>query len=152
MIVDGGADEDIGRALLDSVSAGIETYGDYAVEVLDSGGQPHIVRFDRPIPVTIYMEIELETTPAFVRASEAEIKNKLIAFLGGTDTEGTLHPGLGVTDEVPHSALLAKIHEVEGVRSARLYLGREWDSLAEENLVLRLKEKPVTYPEAIRFV
>src|SRR5690606_41362339 len=39
VLVLGGADEDVAAAILDTVAAGIETYGNVEVDIHDAGGQ-----------------------------------------------------------------------------------------------------------------
>lgn len=65
LCVDGGVDEDIGLALLESKSAGANWNGAESVAVTDpSSGQSYTVNFARPTPVDIYFRITVrEVTP-----------------------------------------------------------------------------------------
>lgn len=82
IIVEGGANQDIGNTIWASQPAGIQSYGTTSVTVTDAGGFPQTVYFSRPVP--IYMWIDLtysvfteESLPA--NASDA-IEAALLAY------------------------------------------------------------------------
>lgn len=62
-VVEGGSAADIGKAIWRTHAGGITTYGDEAVMVYDSQTIPHIMRFNRPAAVTIYLQIKVTANP-----------------------------------------------------------------------------------------
>ena len=59
VICDGGDNEAIARAILDKKAGGIETAGDVSVNVLGEYGDQIIVKFSRPEPVLVWVQVEL---------------------------------------------------------------------------------------------
>lgn len=64
VLVRNGTDADIAQAIFESVAAGTYTYGNQTSEVVDSEGNPQIVRWSRPEEVPIYATIVLRYNPA----------------------------------------------------------------------------------------
>lgn len=59
IVVDGGADQDIGDKLWEVKGGGIGTFGDSTATVTDSNGDLQSVHFTRPVDVDIYVGCEL---------------------------------------------------------------------------------------------
>ena len=57
--VEGGTDEAIANKIWDLKPAGIETYGDTSVYILDLNGETQLVRFARPDSLLIWVKAEL---------------------------------------------------------------------------------------------
>ena len=62
-VVAGGNPQDIGATIWRTHAGGITTYGSQAVTVNDSQGIPHIMRFNRPTEVPIYLQIKVTANP-----------------------------------------------------------------------------------------
>jgi uncharacterized phage protein gp47/JayE len=62
-VVAGGNPQDIGTTIWRTHAGGITTYGSQAVTVNDSQGIPHIMRFNRPTEVPIYLQIAVTANP-----------------------------------------------------------------------------------------
>jgi uncharacterized phage protein gp47/JayE len=58
--VHGGRDQDVARALFDTLAAGIETLGESTEEVTDSTGTRHVLRFARPRSALLRLAYTLE--------------------------------------------------------------------------------------------
>ena len=62
-VVAGGNPQDIGATIWRTHAGGITTYGSQAVTVNDSQGISHIMRFNRPTEVPIYLQITVTANP-----------------------------------------------------------------------------------------
>ena len=62
-VVAGGNPQDIGATIWRTHAGGITTYGTQAVTINDSQGIPHIMRFNRPTEVPIYLQITVTANP-----------------------------------------------------------------------------------------
>ncbi len=62
-VVAGGSPQDIGATIWRTHAGGITTYGSQTVTVNDSQGIPHIMRFNRPTEVPIYLQITVTANP-----------------------------------------------------------------------------------------
>lgn len=56
-LVVGGEDADIGRAIFDSMAAGIQAWGNIEVDVVDGNGDHQVVGFSRPVPKYLWIKI-----------------------------------------------------------------------------------------------
>lgn len=62
-VVAGGSPQDIGATIWRTHAGGITTYGSQTVTVNDSQGIPHLMRFNRPTEVPIYLQITVTANP-----------------------------------------------------------------------------------------
>ncbi|MGG1569102.1 baseplate J/gp47 family protein, partial [Peribacillus frigoritolerans] len=90
----GGERQAVAETLFDSVAGGIETVGQESVMVEDISGILHEVRFDYAALVNIQVSLSIKTNSSFTTDGQNQLKNSLIEFIGGTDTQGTFWPGL----------------------------------------------------------
>lgn len=61
VVIKGGLDQDIAKALLKYKPIGIGTHGRTSISVKDSQNQPHLIKFSRPIKRYIWLKIIIET-------------------------------------------------------------------------------------------
>jgi len=134
VVVLGGVDEDIAKAIHRTIAAGIEPYGDVEVPVEDVGGEMQLIRFSRAQPVTIYVVANIQTTAAFPADGEAQIKDAIIRYIGGVDSHGEVHMGLGLREDVVWTAVIAAVRSVPGVWDAEVLIGIDLDDLGSENV------------------
>jgi uncharacterized phage protein gp47/JayE len=62
-VVDGGESDEIGLTIWQKKSAGIDTFGSQSVTINDSQGFPHVINFNRPLVVNIYLNITVTEYP-----------------------------------------------------------------------------------------
>jgi len=62
VVVEGGADADIAKAIFESVSGGIETHGAVSVQHVDSHGNAHTIKFDRVADVLLWVTVTVTTS------------------------------------------------------------------------------------------
>lgn len=80
-LVQGGADQDLWDQLLDSVAAGIATYGTESGTALDSEGTSHTMKFSRPDEINIYVIINLIIdSDTYPTDGDAQVKAAIIAW------------------------------------------------------------------------
>ncbi len=83
-LVQGGIDAAIAAAIAATVAAGIVTIGTTTVNVTDSQGHVHAVKFSRPVAVTIWLDLAVTYDPLLfptdLAAGEAAIKDALALF------------------------------------------------------------------------
>ena len=73
VMVDGGADEDIAKAIVAIRTGGIRLYGNVLVNVFGKYGDVLPVRFNRPEPVYIWIKVELDRGNNAIDPNYAEI-------------------------------------------------------------------------------
>lgn len=62
-VVQGGDEEEIANMIWKKKAAGIDTYGETSIEILDTQGIPHTINFNRPTDVPIYLRCVLHEDP-----------------------------------------------------------------------------------------
>lgn len=80
IVVQGGADQDIGDEIWDVVAAGIKTIGGVDVTVVDNQGDSHTVKFSRPTEVDIYVEVTLTTNALFPTDGLQQVEDAILAY------------------------------------------------------------------------
>lgn len=62
-VVAGGDADEIGAVIWQKKAAGIDTFGSQSVAVTDSQGFNHTINYNRPIPVYVWLDIEITEYP-----------------------------------------------------------------------------------------
>ena len=62
-VVAGGDADEIGEIIWQKKAAGIDTFGSQSVSVTDSQGFSHTINFNRPIPVYVWLDVEITEYP-----------------------------------------------------------------------------------------
>lgn len=62
-VVNGGDADEIGAVIWEKKAAGIDTFGSQNVSVTDSQGFIHTINFNRPIPVYVWLNVEITEYP-----------------------------------------------------------------------------------------
>jgi uncharacterized phage protein gp47/JayE len=114
VVVEGGLDVDIASAIFQYKAAGIDTHGAVVLDVIDSEGTDHEIRFDRPTPRYIWVKVVVTVMTSgeetFPPDGLSRIRTNILA-------EGE---ALGVGRDVIWQRFLQAIHAVGGVASADL--------------------------------
>lgn len=114
VVAEGGLDTDIAQTIFTYKAAGIDTHGAVVVEVLDAEGTEHTIRFDRPTPLYIWIEVVVTLLPSeeepFPPDGFTQIAQNLLAAGNA----------LGVGQDVIWQRLLRAVHAVSGVSEADL--------------------------------
>ena len=105
VVIEGGAGQFIGEAIFKNKAAGIGTVGAQAVTVEDGNGFNHIIKFQRPVQVPIYITVDIEVQPDFEANGVDKIKGALFNFF---------KDNYGLGDDVIYSRLYTPINSVKG--------------------------------------
>lgn len=106
----------IGDTLFDVKPAGIQTFGNQDVDVIDSNGDTQTVHFNYPTSVDIHMIVNItestDTGETLPIDWEDQVKANLVAYFSGLD--------LG--QDVVFQKLFAPIYSVPGIAAVDLYI------------------------------
>lgn len=121
VIAEGGLDVEIAQAIYDAKAAGIDTHGAFAVPVTGALGLQTVVRFDRPVPVYVWIKAAITlldpSEQAFPDAGLVDIEEGLAAF-GGQ---------LEIGDDVVWQSFFRAVYSVPGVAYANLTFATSTD-------------------------
>lgn len=114
VIAEGGLDVEIAQAIYDSKAAGIATHGAFSVPVTGALGLQAVVRFDRPVPVYVWIKAGITLLDpdeqSFPDAGFTDIQEALAQF--GAQLE--------IGDDVVWQAFYRAVYTVSGVAYASL--------------------------------
>jgi uncharacterized phage protein gp47/JayE len=121
-VVAGGADADIAAKIWEVQPSGIASYGNTEVVVLDSAGDEQTVKFSRPVPKYIWVNMVLTLYPEelFPADGPEQIKAAVVAWAQDEYSNGV---------DVIHQRLFIPIFTVPGIRGIELELGATDDPL-----------------------
>lgn len=124
-VVEGAEDQAIADQLWLVKPAGIRTLGTESVEITDSQGQTHNIRFSRPTALLIYIEIDLTVDETFPANGEASVRQALI------DAGNAL--GIG-KEVVVMPYLVAALADIPGILDLELLIGTAPNPTESDNI------------------
>lgn len=145
-IVDGGDVTDIAQTIRGNKGQGTATYGTTSVTVLDTYGNPHVIRFSRSTDVPIFGHITLKAFTGYTSQIGVQIQQAVADYING----------LTIGDDVLLSRIYspANLGVVSG-GNARYYdiqellIGKSAGSVAAANIIIAYNESASCKPENI---
>lgn len=116
-LVLGGDDNDIAKEIWLSKPAGIQTYGNTTVQVIDSQEKPHTIEFSRSTNLFIYTSITLTVNDNYLSNYTDIIKNLIVNKINS----------IGVGVDVIYQSLFASVYSVPGIENAVIKLASSLD-------------------------
>ncbi|WP_214797672.1 baseplate J/gp47 family protein [Exiguobacterium sp. s5] len=136
----GGIDEDIAQTIYDTKPAGIRAFGAITTNIVDSMGSVHTIGFDRPDTVEVYVDVTLVTNEFFPADGFAKVETNIIKYIGGTDADGNGYLGLGLSDDVILTRIVAAAHQVDGIEDVIVKLGTAPDPTGTTNIAITSRQ------------
>lgn len=106
----GGTDDDIAQAIWGAKSTGIKTDGLASGTALDRSGREKTIYFERPTLVAVTVTIVLTKTTEFTADANA-VRDLIVEYIGGTDTNGNALKGLSVNQKLIRLEIASRILE-----------------------------------------
>lgn len=113
-IVLGGVGSNIAEAIWENKPMGILSFGDTQVTIYDSQGYAHVIGYQRPDPVPIYITINITADTNFPSTGPDEIKSALINYFDQNQSIG---------EDVVYSRLYTPINSIENFQVDSLRIG-----------------------------
>jgi uncharacterized phage protein gp47/JayE len=133
VVVSGGTDIDIAKAIYSKKPGGIKAYGTTVVQLKDSKGYPHDIGFTRPVDTPIYITVQFKRYGGSSNDSKSGIMNAIITHIN------SLQPG----ERVIWSKIFKPIQEaVQQIEVDSLSIGLSTDNLSTATLELDITQKP----------
>jgi uncharacterized phage protein gp47/JayE len=125
-VVLGGEDVDIAKMIWSKKPAGIEPYGSISVIIQDSEGIDQLVKFSRPTPVYVFVEITitLDASNTYPVNGDEVIKNSVLEKI----------KALNVGQDVIYQSFYQSVFSVSGIESATIQIGGTTDELTPPTL------------------
>ena len=139
-IIVGGVSSTIAQTIWENKPVGILSYGNTQVNILDSQGIGHLISFERPAPVEIYIKLELVVDSGFPSDGATRIKQALIDYFAANYTIG---------EDIIYSRLYSPINSVPGHFVDSLTIGTAEDTTATTNIAIPFNKIYSLQPENI---
>jgi hypothetical protein len=150
VIVYGGDPELIGRVIYDRTPVGVELVGNVQVLVPGVNGQLFPVKFFRPTLKRLHAVVSVFPMVSFPYNGVQLVKDALVEFVGGVDSQGQEHAGSPPGQTLFHSQAIQHIRErVPSIYDIELLWGYEGQGAVEDPLVVKSLWKPFIAPEDI---
>ena len=143
-----GNPREVAAAILETKSAGIQSFGTEIISLNDSRGFPQLIGFTKVQDIPIWVDVELFRNPSFRPGYETTIRTKIIAYIGGLDIDGTEYRGLGLGQDVAHSRIVAETRD-NGVTDARVRISTDGMNWVESNIPVPVMQIAVTDYEKV---
>ncbi|CAP41328.1 baseplate J/gp47 family protein [Bordetella petrii] len=121
VVVDGGLDDEIGDAIFRTKAGGIDTYGSVVVSVEDDEGANHLIRFDRPAPVYVWVKASLTLLPASEQEFPTDGYARVAAAILAT---GQAHQ---ISQDVLQQRFFCAIYQTQGIAMVDLVFAHSTD-------------------------
>lgn len=141
-VVWGGDEQEVVETIFRYKGAGIQSFGDIYVDVVDSKQRTHPIGYSRPIEVPIYVRATLTVNSDFNSLTEA--RSVIIEYIGGRDEDGTEYDGLGINSDVIAFRAAMAVGELEGVEDVDIQLSTDGETFSYSNIPISRKELSVT--------
>lgn len=130
-IVLGGIDSEVANTIWKRKPMGIKSYGNTSVVIYDSQGFSHSIGFERPVPIPIYININLTTDSNYPESGDDEIKTNLISYFS---------QNFGIGDDVVYSRLYTPINNVTGHQVNSLTIGTSANPSGMSNIPIAFNQ------------
>lgn len=129
-IVSGGLDEEIAKKIWEVKPAGIEPTGNRLITLIDSSGFKQLIPFTRPVPILVWLTIDLDVGEAFPPDGTESLEKGILVGM----------KKYGVGESVMIQRFFSSVYSVPGVKNAVVLMGKSADECVEENLILSVRE------------
>ncbi|MFX1587235.1 MAG: baseplate J/gp47 family protein [Promethearchaeota archaeon] len=133
-VVSGGDEQEIAEKIWENMPSGIESHGDVTKTVTDSTGRTQTIKFSRPSPIDIYVEVDytLNTEETFPTNGEETIKENIVEYCEDIFSIG---------DDVIRQKLTIPIYEVPGIKDITIRLSTSGGGpFLEQNITIAADE------------
>jgi uncharacterized phage protein gp47/JayE len=142
VLVDGGTSVEIARAIWDNRGAGVASVGNTTVTITDKFGYEREIKFSRPTPVNIYIQLELTTDQNFPENGEDLIREAIINYVDG----------LSIGQDVLYSRLYTPVNSIPGHQVDSMLIGTTNPPVTMTNVVIPFDGVGQVLPENITFI
>lgn len=134
IVVEGGDEDDIAEAIFDTVGAGITFVGDITKTVKDDQNFDQTIKFSRPTPVEIWVEMDLTTDENF---PEDGLDLAEAAIL---DYASELQIGDDVVVHGSAPSLECSVNEIPGIVDIAIRVGKTSSPTLDDNIEIEPRE------------
>lgn len=123
VLTNGANPDDIAQSILETRSAGIQSYGNFSGTATLEGGEEYSEYYDEADDTQIYIDASLDVTDTFPADGDEQVKENILHYIGGIKNDGTSVSGLSIGNDVLYDMVFSAAMNVQGVRRADVKIG-----------------------------
>ncbi len=139
IVVEGGANEDIASTIFEHKSGGIKTAGNIEINVSDSQGMSHVVRFSRPEIVSVFVRFVIVTNANYNPESDQIIKGRAVSMILGLSLGASIYGW----------KLSAAAADISGIESIDCFLGLTPGNTTSSKITLEAAQRAYIEPSGV---
>lgn len=141
-VIHGGNSLEIADTIWKVKPAGIQTHGNTILNVRDSQGLPHEIKFSRPKDINIYFKIDIshEENGSIAFDTDIKIAESIAEYFKNNYSVG---------DDVTYSRMYLPIQSVSGFQVDSLLIGDSEDNLGTSNINIKFDQIARVLPQNI---
>lgn len=138
-VILGGIGSEIATTIWRNKPLGIRSHGNTSVTIFDSQSFPHVISFERPNPVPIFITLNITVDNRFPAEGAVEIRNQLVEYFANH----------GIGNDVIYSRLFTPINKVAGHQVDSMFIGTSSNPTQTRNIVIPFNALATVNPENI---
>lgn len=136
----GGEDKEIAEMIFSKKPVGIGLVGDVVQTIEDISNVEHAVKFNRPIEIATYYNINLTTNSSFPSNGVAQVKTAILQYVGGLDADNIYYSGLSMGEDVIHTKLIKQVLTIDGIEDFSLEMSNDNATFSTANIEIASNE------------
>lgn len=127
VVVQGGDEDEIAKAIFESKPAGIETCGDITKEITDTQGFSYDIKFSRPLEIEIYIIVNLSVNENYPEDGDEKAKQEILDY--GNKLE------IG-EDIIVYPKLVSVLNNIPGITDIEVAIGTAPNPISDNNITI----------------
>jgi len=136
-VVTGGSDSDIGESIWKKKPAGIQSFGNQSVNILDSQGFSHAIGFSRPTTIPIFVIVTISRDADYPGDGDEAIKQAIVDYANG---DLVANEGFFLGDDVIQSRLFTPVNSIPNHDIVSITIGTSPNPLSSANISISATE------------
>jgi uncharacterized phage protein gp47/JayE len=132
VVISGGDEAQIAQTIWASKTGGTEVAGTEEYIIIDEVGNEQVMKFSRPIDVTIKVAVYITPLSGYSFSTASLIKEAVLDYLNDE---------IAVGGDIINSALYTPLNEIGGFAIDRIELAKGNEALAEKSIYLEFNER-----------
>lgn len=143
----GGEDKDISKTIYDNKAAGIQAFGETAIDITDEKGAVHHIGFTRAKVEEIFVKLKIKKDKDY--KGDDAVKRAIINYIGGKDQDGIEYAGLKLGEDVVLSKVLGRAMCLGGIADVEAYISKDGQKWQQANIEIVRAAIAKTSPEKV---
>lgn len=138
-VILGGIGSEIANTIWRNKPLGIRSHGNTSVTIFDSQSFPHVISFERPNPVSIFITLNITADNRFPAEGASRIRDELVSYFSNH----------GIGNDVIYSRLFTPINKIPGHQVDSMFIGTSANPTQTGNITIPFNGLATVNPDNI---